>query len=103
MAYGLAMEFKGRSATGVAVFVRLGAAGTRGGLRVVVEPVEEGCALTAADVLVLLKIWREADDVVRGVVSHPDSSRIAYFQGNHTLVELAQAIGLQLTRTGMTS
>ncbi len=97
------MEYGGRSATGVAVFVRLGAASPPDRVRVDLDPVEEDCALTAADALLLLHVWREADDVVRGALSQPgNSNRIAYFQGTNALAELASAIGLRLTRTGMT-
>ena len=93
----------GRSTTGVAVLVRLSSSNAPGRLSASFEPVEEGRALAApSDVLLLLRMWRESNDVVRGALSHPASSRVVYFQGKGEMIEFARALGLRLSRVGMT-
>jgi hypothetical protein len=92
------MEDRGRSASGIALFVRLAPSAPPGrGMIVHVEPVDERRTLTAAHAQLLLRLWREGSDVSRGAVSHPGSDLVAYFQGTGALVELCLSIGLVLS------
>ena len=92
------MEDGYRSASGVALLVRLATSAPPGrGLVMHVEPVDERQVLTADDVLLLLRLWREGGDVSRGAVSAPGTGAVAYFQGSGALVDLCLSIGLVLS------
>lgn len=92
------MEDGGRSASGTAFLVRLApSVSPSRGVVVHVEPVDERRDLSAADSLLLLRLWREGSDVSRGAISHPGSGLVAYFQGTSALVDLCLAVGLMLS------
>jgi hypothetical protein len=77
----------------IALMVSLDTVPTERGLRVAVTPAEETKKVVALRSTVVLSVWREGPQVVRGAIAYGPNA-VAYFQGSETLLDLAQALGL---------
>lgn len=61
-------------------------------------PADEGFGLASDPAILLINLWSEAPDVVRGSISHPKSGCTAMVQGNGALNRLAEEVRLRLTK-----
>jgi hypothetical protein len=64
-------------------------------LNVRVRSVDTGICLNAKRSTVVLTLWSESSDTVRGRLEHLTSGTTSYFQGNATLEAFANEIGLR--------
>jgi hypothetical protein len=62
-----------------------------------VWPAEEGMGIASDAALLLVQLWRESPDVIRGSIRHPKSGSIALVQGNGALWRLAEEVRVRFT------
>jgi len=73
-------------------------AGDDGKLHAEVSPPGDDERFRITSALLVLRLWRESEQVVRCAVHHPASGTVAYLQGSEDLVELVRTLGLALRR-----
>jgi hypothetical protein len=66
------------------------------GIRLAVAPVEEHETLTTERSSVVVSLWQESAQVVRGAISHASSGTVAYFQGTEMLLRLAEVLNVRI-------
>jgi hypothetical protein len=67
-----------------------------GGLSLRVRPVDAGVHLEAARSTVVLTLWSESPDTLRGRVENMISGTTSYIQGNATLVTFGKELGIRV-------
>jgi len=67
-----------------------------GGLHLRARPVDRRFRLEAPDTTVILTIWCEAPDTLRGRIENLANGSTGYFQGNATLLEFGDDTGLRI-------
>ena len=63
------------------------------------RPADEDLGLISDAAVLLVNLWCEAPDVIRGSISHPKSGSIAMVQGNGALRKLAEEVQLRLKKS----
>ncbi len=61
-------------------------------------PADDGFGLASDGATLLVKLWFEGPDVIRGSITHPKSGCIAMVQGNDALRRVAEEVRLRLTK-----
>jgi hypothetical protein len=67
-----------------------------GEVAVAIERSADGRHVTVDDTTLVLTLWHEGADVVRGRFDHPSSGAVAYFQSNDTLLAMANVLRVRL-------
>jgi hypothetical protein len=62
-----------------------------------VSPAEEGIGIASDAAVLLVQLWRESPNVIRGSIRHPKSGCTALVQGNDALWRLAGEVRLRFT------
>ncbi len=62
-----------------------------------VWPSEEGVGITTDAAVLLVHLWRESPEVIRGSIRHPKSGCTALVQGNDALWRLAGEVRMRFT------
>lgn len=65
-----------------------------------VSPAEEGVGIASDAAVLLVHLWRESPDVIRGSIRHPKSGCTALVQGNDALWRLADEVRMRFTEAG---
>ncbi len=78
------------------VSVVVSAAPHERGLAVSAVPADPSQTLRANHATVVLTVWREGPDAVRGTLSHWPSGTVAYFQATDGLLRIAEALELEI-------
>ena len=65
-----------------------------------VWPSEEGVGIATDAAVLLVHLWRESPDVIRGSIRHPKSGCTALVQGNDALWRLADEVRMRFTEAG---
>lgn len=68
-----------------------------GSLEMHVRPMEGHTQLRADPAVVVVTMWTEGDGTVRARLRHIASGVTSYLQGNQTMIELGNALGLTLS------
>lgn len=66
-------------------------------LQATIRPLEDDNRLSIAPSSLILSLWQESADIIRGSLRHPATGITAHFQGSSTLVDLSAALDLMLT------
>lgn len=67
-----------------------------GGLSLSVKPVDVAVQLIAPQTMIVLTLWAEPGDTVRARLEHLATGSTSYVQGNATLLDFAEGLGLRL-------
>jgi hypothetical protein len=71
-------------------------AGEDGNLHAEVAPSGEAERFYLCETLLVLRLWRESNEIVRCSILHPASGNTAYLQGNGEITGLIQALQIGL-------
>jgi hypothetical protein len=71
-----------------------------GGLNFRARSVDDRFRLETPGTALVLTLWLESPDTLRGRVEEIKSRATGYFQGNATLLEFGNKIGLRVVQTG---
>jgi hypothetical protein len=69
-----------------------------GSLELRVRPMEGQVHVAGPPAVVVVTMWSELDGTVRARLRHVESGTTSYLQGNETMVQFGNALGLSLTR-----
>jgi len=78
----------------LAVAIEISSDGS-GGLRLHARPVDSRFRLDSLKTTVVLTVWLESSDTLRGRLENLANGALGYFQGNATLIEFARDAGLR--------
>jgi len=71
-------------------------AGDDGNLHAEIAPSGEAERFHLCETLLVLRLWRESNEILRCSILHPASGNIAYIQGNGEITSLIQALQIRL-------
>jgi hypothetical protein len=71
-------------------------AGDDGNLHAEIAPSGEAERFHLCETLLVLRLWRESNEIVRCSILHPASGNTAYLQGNGEITGLIQALQIRL-------
>jgi hypothetical protein len=63
----------------------------------VVEPIDEAQRITTQRSRVVVELWHETPNLIRGTISH-SSGAVAHFQGGKQLADFARMLRLRIER-----
>jgi hypothetical protein len=69
------------------------------GIAIALSPAEESVRLAIHRSRVVVSVWREGSNVVRGTITHA-SGAVAHFQGGESLLQMAQLLGFRVATLG---
>ncbi len=67
------------------------------GIALVVEPIDAADRITAQRSRLVVELWHETPNLIRGTISHA-SGAIAHFQGGKPLADFARTLQLRIER-----
>jgi hypothetical protein len=69
-----------------------------GTLHAELSPATEGQCFRVKPSILIVRLWHESINVVRGSLHHPASGATAYIQGTDELAGISRALDLEVTR-----